>query len=110
MVAKEKTKQQLPLPLTSSDVTATIRRCLTSGRIIPTKHFSDQSFLRNYTIQDAINVLEKGQVSGEAPEWNNDAHRWGYRVHGPDLEGELLTVVVGIGVRRDLVWLVTAYD
>lgn len=109
MVAKEKTKQQLALPLTPPDVTATIRRCLTSGRIIPSKHFLNQSYLRNYTIQDAINVLEKGQVSGDAPEWSEKVGRWGYRVHGPDLEGDVLTVVVGVGPDPDEVWLVTAF-
>ena len=109
MVGKVSPKQDRPPPLTPSDVTATIRRCLTSGRIIPSKHFSNQSFQRNYTIQDAVNVLEKGQVSGDAPEWNDKTGHWGYRVHGPDLEGDVLTVVVGIGPQPDQVWLVTAF-
>lgn len=98
-----------PPSLTSAEVTERIRRCLTAGRIVPTKHFSNQRFLRDYTIQDAINVLRWGEVSSEAPEWNDTVKRWAYRVHGPDLEGDVLTVVVGIGPERDRVWLVTAF-
>lgn len=96
-------------PLTSAEVTERIRRCLTAGRIVATKHFSNQRFLRDYTIQDAINVLRWGEVSSAAPEWNDTVKRWAYRVHGPDLEGDVLTVVVGIGPERDRVWLVTAF-
>jgi len=109
MAGKESSQKDRPPPLTPSDIAATIRHCLTSGRIIPSKHFLEQSFLRDYTIQDAINVLEKGQVSGDAPEWSEKVRRWGYPVHGPDLEGDVLTVVVGIGPDPDQVWLVTAF-
>ncbi len=77
--------------------------------MVPTSHFWHQAFLRNYTIQDAINVLRRGVVSSEAPEWNQKVRRWAYRVHGPDLEGDVLTVVVGIGPDRARVWLVTAF-
>lgn len=98
-----------PPPLAPADVTETIRRCLTAGRIVPTKHFSGRQFLRDYTIQDAINVLRWGEVSSEPPEWNEKAKRWAYRIHGPDLEGDVLTVVVGIGPERNRVWLVTAF-
>lgn len=98
-----------PPPLTPAEVTETIRRCLTAGSVVPTNHFWDQAFLRNYTIQDAINVLRRGQVSSEAPEWNEKVGRWAYRVHGPDLEGDVLTVVVGIGPDRTWIWLVTAF-
>ena len=79
------------------------------GQCHSPKHFVDQGFQRNYTIQDAIHVLERGQVSGEAPEWNDKASRWGYRVHGPDLEGDVLTVVVSVGPDPNQVWLVTAF-
>jgi hypothetical protein len=30
-------------------------------------------------------------------------------VHGPDLEGDVLTLVVGIGPDRTRIWLVTAF-
>jgi hypothetical protein len=98
-----------PEPLASAEVTGIIRRCLTAGLVIPTEHFRSQEYLRNYTIQDALNVLRYGQVSSDAPEWNEKAGRWGYRIHGPDLEGDVLTVVVGIGADRSRVWLVTAF-
>lgn len=98
-----------PSPLAPGEVTETIRRCLTAGCVVPTKHFSGQQYLRDYTIQDAINVLRWGEVSSEAPEWNEKVKRWAYRVHGPDLEGDVLTVVVGIGPMCDCVWLVTAF-
>lgn len=98
-----------PPRLTPAEVIETIRRCLAAGRVILTRHFRDQRFLRNYTIQDAISVLQWGEVSSDAPEWSEKAGRWAYRVHGPDCEGDVLTVVVGIGPRRDQVWLVTAF-
>jgi len=100
-----------PPPLSPEEVTETLRRCLTAGTVIPTKHFRDpkQQAERNYTIQDAINVLRWGEVSTEPPQWNGNAERWGYRVYGPDLEGDVLTVVVSIEPNRDQVWLVTAF-
>lgn len=98
-----------PPPLSPDDVTETIRRCLTAGSVVPTRHFRDQAFLRDYTIQDAINVLQWGEVSSEAREWSEKVGRWGYRIHGPDLEGDVLTVVVGIDPDRERVWLVTAF-
>ena len=109
MAGRKPSRKDHPPPLTPPEVTATIRRCLRSGGVIPTNHFLGQGFLRHYTIQDAIHVLERGQVSGEAPEWNEKARRWGYRVHGPDLEGDILTVVVSQGPDPDRVWLVTAF-
>lgn len=109
MAGKKPARKDRPPPLSPAEVTAIIRRCLRSGSVIPTKHFVDQGFQRNYTIQDAIHVLERGQVSGEAPEWNDKARRWGYRVHGPDLEGNILTVVVSQGPDPDRVWLVTDF-
>jgi len=41
-----------PPPLSPDEVTETIRRCLTAGMVIPTKHFRDpkQQAERNYTI------------------------------------------------------------
>lgn len=98
-----------PPSLTSAEVAERIRRCLAAGRIVPTKHFSEQRFLRDDPIQDALNVLRWGEVSSEAPEWNDTVKRWACRVHGPDLEGDVLTVVVGIEPERDRVWLVTAF-
>ncbi len=98
-----------PPPLAPAEVTETIRHCLTAGTLVPIRHFSEQSFLRSCTIQDATNVLRWGEVSSEAPEWNEKSGRWAYRVHGPDLEGDVLTVVVGIGPARDQLWLVTAF-
>lgn len=98
-----------PPPLTPAEVTETIRRCLMAGTVVPTRHFREQGFLRHYTIQDAISVLQQGEVSSDPPEWSEKVGRWAYRVHGPDREGDVLTVVVGIGPRRDQVWLVTAF-
>lgn len=98
-----------PRPLTATEVTAAIQYCLRKGNVIPTKHFRERGFRRNYTIQDAINVLKFGEVSSHAPQWNERAKGWSYRVHGPDLEGDVLTVVVGIGRTRDTVWLVTPF-
>jgi len=98
-----------PQPLTAADVTATIRDCLTAGRVVPTKHFRARGFLRDYTIRDVINVLAFGEVSSDAPQWNEHIQDWTYQVHGPDLEGDVLTVVAGIAADRLAVWLVTAY-
>ena len=50
-----------PDPLTPEQVTEIIRRCLSAGRVIPSKHFRSQEFLRDYTIQDAISVLRWGR-------------------------------------------------
>ena len=98
-----------PRPLTPPEVTAAIQYCLTAGQVVPTKHFREQGFLRHYTVQDAVNALEVGQVSSDPPQWNERMRDWTYKVHGLDLEDDVLTVVVGIGPRKHVVWLVTAY-
>ncbi len=102
-------KSRRPPPLPRDEVAAIIRHCLERGTAVPTKHFRGRGFQRSYTLQDALNVLEFGQVSSDPPEWNERAKGWTYQVHGPDLEGDVFTVVVGIGARKDSVWLVTAY-
>ncbi len=98
-----------PSPLTPTEVTTIIRQCLSEGAVVPFPHFRTRGFQRRFTVQDAVNALRFGEVSTESPEWDEASGAWSYRVHGPDLEGDVLTVVVRIYSPRSRIWLVTAY-
>jgi hypothetical protein len=98
-----------PSPLSASELTALIRQCSGEGAVVPSPHFRSRGYQRRFTIQDAVNVLRHGTVSSDAPHWDEKSGMWTYLVHGPDLEGDLLTVVIRVHSSRSRVWLVTAY-
>jgi hypothetical protein len=103
------TSKKRPAHLTRAEVTAIIRQCLSEGAVVPFPHFRSRGFQRRFTVQDAVNVLRFGEVSTESPEWDEVSGAWSYRVHGPDLEGDVLTVVVRIYSPKGRIWLVTAF-
>lgn len=103
------TRKKRPEPLSSSELTQVIRQCVTEGAVAPFPHFRSRGYQRYFTIQDAINVLRYGTVSSDTPQWDEKSEMWTYLVHGPDLEGDVLTVVIRVYSKRSRVWLVTAY-
>lgn len=98
-----------PDPLPPDALTATIRQCISEGAVVPFPHFRGRAFQRRFTLQDAINVLQHGAVASEAPQWDEKSGMWTYLIHGPDLEGDILTVVIRVSSIRGQIWLVTAY-
>lgn len=98
-----------PDPLISDALTALIRQCSSEGAVVPFPHFRGRGYQRRFTLQDAINVLQYGTVASDAPQWDDKSGMWTYLVHGPDLEGDVLTVVIRVHSARGQVWLVTAY-
>ena len=98
-----------PDSLSPSELTQVIRQCVAEGAVVPLSHFKSQGYQRHFTLQDAINVLRQGTVSAETPRWDEKSEMWTYLVHGPDLEGDMLTVVIRVYSSRGSVWLITAY-
>jgi len=98
-----------PQPLTAADVTATIRDCLTAGRVVPTKHFRPEGSYATTPSGMPSTCWPSARYPRMPPQWNEHIQDWTYKVHGPDLEGDVLTVVAGIAADRLAVWLVTAY-
>ncbi len=97
-----------PPPLSPGQVAQVIRQALgPSGWVSDTSHFRERAEQRDFTMQDAVLVLERGTVS-TTPRWNQRTGTWNYDVHGTDAEGEPLTVRIAVEGPSSIV-LVTAF-
>ena len=97
-----------PPPLTPAQVAQIVRDTLESpGTISPSRHFRQRAQERDFTMQDAFFVLERGAVA-RTPEWNERTGTWNYDVRGTDIEGEPLTIRIAVVGERAIV-LVTGY-
>lgn len=96
-------------PLTPQEVAETIRWVLNGdGSLIPSRHFRERGQQRDFTVQDALLILEHGTVF-PAPQWNERMEDWTYDIRDMDAEGEPLTVRIGISPDRRVMILVTAF-
>lgn len=101
-------QKQKPPPLSPAQVAQIIRGAVESwGTISPSRHFRRQGQERDFTMHDALKVLEEGTVA-PTPEWNERTETWNYDIHGTDTEGDPLTVRVAIDDPRSIT-LVTAF-
>lgn len=97
-----------PPPLSPTQVATTIREALQfRGSLRPSRHFKKQGEERDFSMHDAVKVLEEGTIVA-APIWNERTETWNYDVHGTDIEGDSLTVRIAIDDPRTVV-LVTAF-
>jgi hypothetical protein len=78
--------------LTRAEAANLVRRCLSTGRVIPGKHFREELADEGLDILDAHNVLRTGIIFQE-PEPDIRTGDWKYRIEGIDLEGKPLAVV-----------------
>lgn len=107
-LGRKRPSPQRPPPLSPAQVAQIIRESLEYlGRIFPSHHFKQRAEERDFSIQDALAVLENGTVSA-TPVWNEEKRTWNYDVRGTDIEGEPLTVRIAVEDPRSIV-LVTAF-
>jgi hypothetical protein len=102
-------KGNRPAPITAGQI-ATLAQAVLSGAgsLSPTEHFKKRGRERDFTVQDAVEVLRTGTVI-QYPIWNEKTASWNYDIAGRDIEGECLTVrVAPTASQRGLV-LVTAF-
>lgn len=105
---EEGRKRRKP-PLSLGEVSRIIRVALgPGGFIVPSRHFEQRSQERDFTMQDALTILEGGTLRAR-PIWNERAGAWNYDVHGTDLEGETLTLRIAVLDAFSII-LVTAFD
>jgi len=98
-----------PTPLSANEVAELVRRILNEGgRIIPTWHFAKRGVKRDFTTQDAMEVLLTGSVRSLAL-WNEECENWNHDVDGQDLDGEALTVRIAFTSDQDGIILVTGF-
>jgi hypothetical protein len=102
-------QEDRPQPLGAKELTDTIRKCVSERAIVPTPYFFRRAAQRNFTLQDAINVVRFGEVSTQPAQWSATSRDWSYVICGQDLEGDPLNVVVRIHSPEGQVWLITAY-
>ena len=78
--------------LTRFQAVELLRQCVSSGKIIPGKHFRDELANEKLDIQDALRVLKTGQIYNE-PEQDIKCGDWKYHCEGRELEGKSLAIV-----------------
>lgn len=97
-----------PSPLSPTQVANIIREALgPRGYILPSRHFWQRADERDFTMQDAVDILEGGTIA-PTPEWNDRTGTWNYDIHGTDIEGDALTVRVAVADPQTII-LVTAF-
>lgn len=79
-----------------------------SCSIIPTDHFKKRGRERDFSVQDALEVLRTGTVT-PTPLWNEHTESWNYDIAGRDIEGDVLTIRVAPTSSRSGLILVTAF-
>ena len=78
------------------------------GAVIPSAHFGQRGRLRDFTTQDALEVLRSGAVLPR-PVWNERVRAGNYGVIGVDVEREPLTVRIAVSPTATTIILVTAF-
>jgi hypothetical protein len=78
--------------LSRTEAVDLVRHCLSSGRVIPGKHFREELANEGLDILDAHYVLRTGNIFQE-PEPDIRSGDWKFRMEGTDLEGKPLAVV-----------------
>jgi hypothetical protein len=103
------TKEERPVPLSAGQLASLAQAVIAgSGSLVPTEHFKKRGRERNFSMQDALEVLRTGTVI-PAPIWNEKTVSWNYDIGGRDLEGESLTVRVAPMAFHTGLVLVTAF-
>jgi hypothetical protein len=96
---------------TRPEALALIRKCLTSGDFIQSKHFREKlaelTEEKGVTIQDVIHIGQHGGVYNE-PEIDPKHGEWNYRVEGTSPDGLLVSVVFCFRA-DDLALLITIF-
>jgi hypothetical protein len=69
-----------------------LRKCATTGKIIPGRHFRDELAKEGLIFTDALRVLKTGQIY-EEPEHDIKSGEWKYRIEGSELDGRWFAIV-----------------
>lgn len=72
-------------------------------------HFFDGFKERKITVEDAIRVLRNGIQDRKNTEIDIKLGKR-YRFHGIDYKDRRIAVVVGIDVKKEILWLITAFE
>jgi hypothetical protein len=95
-----------PVPLAPERVAEIVRQVLAGyGAVIPSVHFGQRGRLRDFTTQDALEILRSGAVVPR-PVWNERVGPWNF---GIDVEEEPLTVRIAVSPTATTIILVTAF-
>ncbi len=86
----------------------TIRRIWEEGLLISCAHFEDRQGERSFSHADLLQVLETGEVVAD-PVWDDGHENWSAKVAGTNADGETVTVVLGVDIECDTLYLVTIY-
>lgn len=95
-------------PLSESEVIKKARWIWENGFTRITQHVKDELEEADATILDVEAVLQ-GQCQVTKSEYSPKYKTWHYQIEGPDSQGELLSIVVAINVKRSTMILITAF-
>jgi hypothetical protein len=101
-------QDEVSLPLSCHVVISVIRRTLKEGSITWSAHIQQRMRERGFTMRDALNVLELGQVK-RPPRWSSNHQNWEYAVEGTDIDGDSLTMCVAIDYEQEILTVITGF-
>ena len=98
-----------PPPLNPIDASKAIRRLLEGGSdaIGFARHARERGRARRFNRRDIEQVLTNGTVGD--PTWDDRFRNWTYRVHGADLDGDDLTVVIALDPAWARITVITGF-
>jgi len=85
-----------------------IRRIWEEGTLITGQHFGERQDGRGFSHATLLRVLENGVVAAD-PVWNEQHGNWSVTIHGTSVDGETVTVVLGVDLEGSVLHLVTIY-
>ena len=106
--AKDVIKKKKYPPLPANLVLDIVRRCTTDGHLTWKPHFKKRIEQRRISISDVLHSIDTGRIS-KPPEWNDEHKEYNYFITGKDIEGEELTLKIGISDDEETTILITPY-
>ncbi|MFO8056429.1 MAG: DUF4258 domain-containing protein [bacterium] len=72
-----------------------------------TDHAKESMEKRNFNAQDVLHIIKRGQIKEIS--YNETFENWQIEIHGEDLEGDELTLQVGLDIDEKAIILITGY-
>lgn len=95
--------------LSSKETLDTIRDIAQLGNVILTGHVKRRMRERDYSIDDIVLILSKGEII-EPPEYDKEYNNWKWKVQGHAIEGDQAAVIVVILSHRELLCLTIMFE
>lgn len=87
---------------------AAIKRLWESGSFVPRSHFRKRLDQRDIPHSWLPRIFETAEIV-DGPTWNEEHANWWVRIRGMTIDDDPVTLVLGVDLADDVLYLVTAY-